>query len=380
MIAPLSRRGSLEHVQLPGLRLAALIALLPLAFALIACHRSDPEADAPWLSTPELALAQVLARPVFYNAPARPWLLTKRPELLEEDDRANDSQRTLGYVQAVQNPKQFRQLDRQQRFATVLVVGDPSQYRPILDHLLDTRDWKLAYLDHTALVFRREVAAAWQPKQLDELRARLAGASAKTRSRALAQLGTKLVAVRELPAAKSIIEEAEKADAGEAEVWSAQSNYRLALGDWKAAIASAEKALALEPESPSALGCMAQALYASKRFEEAFAVSARLLAKLPDEPGVLFYHARIAHEAKRGEDEVAALKKLIALAEKAQRPVSGYRIYLAQAYAGANERDRSIEEFDAALRDPDLPEEQRKYANESVMKLRAAAARKRLGQ
>jgi hypothetical protein len=105
-----------------------------------------------------------------------------------------------------------------------------------------------------------------------------------------------------------------------------------------------------------------------------------LLAKLPEEPGVLFYHAKIAHEAKRWEDEIAVMKRLIALAEKAQKPVSGYRIYLAQAYASAGERDKSIEEFDTALRDPDLPEEQRKYADESVMKLRAAAARKRMGQ
>lgn len=356
------------------------VALLLVALGLAACHRSDPATDAPWVSTPELALAQVEARPVFYNAPARPWLQAKRPELLENDDRATDSQRALGYVQAVQNPKQFRQLDRQQRFATVLLVGDPSQYRPILDHLLETRDWKLAYLDHAALIFRREVPAAWQPKQLDELRTKLANVSEKTRARVLAQVATKLVAVRELPAAKTVIDEAEKADNGEAEVWSAQANYRLALGDWKGAIASADKALKIEPESPAALGCMAQALYASKRFEEAFGFSARLLAKLPDEPGVLFYHAKIAHEGKRWEDEIPALKKLIALAEKAQRPVSGYRIYVAQAYASAGERDLSIAEFDAALRDPDLPEEQRKYANESVMKLRAAAARRRVGQ
>src|SRR3954469_2574649 len=95
-------------------------ALFLLVVLFAACQHRDPTADAPWVSTPELALAQVQARPVFYNAPARPWLLTKRPELLEDDDRGTDSQRALGYVQAVQNPKQFRQLDRQQRFATLL--------------------------------------------------------------------------------------------------------------------------------------------------------------------------------------------------------------------------------------------------------------------
>jgi tetratricopeptide (TPR) repeat protein len=163
-------------------------------------------------------------------------------------------------------------------------------------------------------------------------------------------------------------------------VWSAQANYRLALGDWKGAMVSAEKALAIDRESPSALGCMAQALYANKQFDEAFALSARLVAKLPEEPGVLFYHAKIAREAKRWEDEIEVLKRLIALAEKAQKPVSGYRIYLAQSYASAGERDKSIEEFDTAMRDPDLPEDLRKYADESVMKLRTGAARKRLGQ
>lgn len=352
---------------MPRLPRLVLAALLLLSFA--ACERKDAAADLPWVSTPELAIAQVPAKPLFYSPPARPWLISKRPELLAEDDRAPESPRVRAFAEALQNPKQFRQLDREHRFAALLLAGDPSQSRPLVEHLLETRDWKLAYLDHAGIVFRREVPEPWQPKRLDDLRTRAAALPPPLRAKVLAQAAAKLVAVRELAAVQSIIEEAQTADPNQVEVWTAQSNYRMVIGEWRGALASAERALRIEPESPAALGCMAQSLYASKRFDEAFAASTKLLAKLPEEPGVLFFHAKIAHEAKRWEAEANALKKLIALAQRAQRPVSGYRVYLGQSYASMGERDLGIVEFEQALADPDLPEEQRKFAEECVSKL-----------
>ena len=92
-------------------------------------------------------------------------------------------------MQAVQNPKLFRQLDRQHRFDTLLLVGDPSQYRPLLEHLLEAKDWTLQYLDHTSLIYRRSAETPWKPDDFVAIRERLA--EIRSRARNGAQPGRK---------------------------------------------------------------------------------------------------------------------------------------------------------------------------------------------
>jgi tetratricopeptide (TPR) repeat protein len=352
------------------IRLAAVSAialLLPLG----GCGgKRAPKSNAEWVTTPVMAVEGLQARLLFYNGPARPWLLQKRPDLLAEDDRARTSPKADAFAQAVQNPKLFRQLDRQHRFDAVLLTGDPSQARPLLEHFLEAQDWKLAYLDHTSLVFRREVAQPWSAARLDDLRQRLGAVSETERAQAWAAVAGKLVAVRELPTAKTIIDEARRADGGVAEVWSAEASYRLALGEWNAAAQTAQKALKLDGECLPALGTLAQSFYAAKRFAEAYAVSSRLVEKLPEDPGILFYHAKIAHESRHFDDEVRVLRKLIAMAERSGQAVSGYRVYLGQALGTSGEGEAALSEFRAALADPDLPPEQRNYAHECIGRLR----------
>src|SRR4051794_6291742 len=110
-----------------------ILVALSLAVVLTAgCDRANKGADEPWVATPALALETLSAKPIFYNAAARNWLVSRRPDLLENDDRGRDSKRADSFAQAVQEPKLFRQLDRQQRFQTLLLVGDPSESRPLL--------------------------------------------------------------------------------------------------------------------------------------------------------------------------------------------------------------------------------------------------------
>ena len=69
-------------------------------------------------------------------------------------------------MQAVENPKLFRQLDRQYRFDALLLIGDPSQYRQLLEHLLEANDWTLTYLDHAALIYKRGGSGREWPNQI----------------------------------------------------------------------------------------------------------------------------------------------------------------------------------------------------------------------
>ncbi len=353
---------------LPTLRSWA--AVLALALALSSCGRKEgAEPGVP--ATPEAALEGLKVTKLYYNGAARDWIAKEHPELLDPEDWGKISPRGGSLAQAAQEPRLFRRLDREAHFDAVLLVGDPTQFRPLLDHLLDTGDWKLRFLDHTSVVFQREAPEPWTPARLAEQRARAAKLADKPRARLLADLAVKLVAVREREQAKQIIAEAEKADDEVPEVWAAQASYRMALGDWKAAIASADKALTLDKACLPALGCKAQSLYATKRFGDAFAVSSTLLAKMPEEPGILFFHAKIAHEARKFGEEVAALEKLIAIAEKAGRSASGYRVYLGQAHVADANPDPALAEFGRALTDPDLPPEQRKFAEECLAQIDA---------
>lgn len=127
------------------------------------------------LTTPRLALEALTAKVLYFNGPAQPWLLAQRADLLTPEDRDARSTRARAFAQAVVSPTLFRQLDRQHRFDTLLFVGDPSQYRTLLDHLVERKDFTLAYVDHTSLVFKRPAVGKWSLAEVAAVRARLGG-------------------------------------------------------------------------------------------------------------------------------------------------------------------------------------------------------------
>src|SRR5690349_2474219 len=63
----------------------------------------------PLVTTPSLAIAALPAGSIYFNAPARPWLIAERPDSLTGEDRDPNSERAKEFRQAVQNPKLFRQ-------------------------------------------------------------------------------------------------------------------------------------------------------------------------------------------------------------------------------------------------------------------------------
>lgn len=324
----------------------------------------------PVLETPVLALEGLRAKAVYFNGPARPWLLAQRPDLVTEADRDSQSERTRAFAQAVLVPKLFRQLDRQWHFDAVLLVGDPSQYRPLLDHLVETKDWSLSYVDHMSLVFRRDVAGLWKIEDLQSVRGRFAGASARDRALFLAQTAGKLVAAREFAAGRQLLDEAAQLDARLPEIWSGLASYHMARGEYREAYAAVERALGLDSEYLPVLATKTQLLYATKNFSAAYALSTRLIERLPADPNLLFYHAKIAHEAHAYKAEITALENLIAQAEADGRPVSGYQIYLAQAYTAMGDGPRAIDVFMRVLNDPDLPQDQRDFARENIARIK----------
>jgi tetratricopeptide (TPR) repeat protein len=320
--------------------------------------------------TPKLALENLRAGSLFFNGPARPWLLEERPDLLTAEDRDENSERSKMLRQAVQNPKLFRQLDRRYRFDALLLVGDPSQYRPLLDHLVESKDWTLRYADHTSLVFGRGGGKAWDLADFQSVRTRFANVPARERAIVLGQTATKLLAAGRADDGKKLLDEADQLRTRQPEVANGLAIYHLGRGEWREAFAEVERALDADGDFLPAMATKTQLLYASKRFSEAYDLSQKIVAKLPDDPGMLFYHAKIAHEAHAYRAEIAALEKLIASADAESRAVGGYQIYLGQAFASAGDAPHALDSFMLALNDPDLPDDQRAFARENIARIK----------
>jgi tetratricopeptide (TPR) repeat protein len=314
-------------------------------------------------------IAAVPAGVLYFNAPARPWLLAQRPEALTPEDRDDRSERTRNFAQAVQNPKLFRKLDREYRFAVLLLVGDASQYRPLLDHLISAKDWQVAYLDHAGIIFRRGDPGGWKPSDVAALASRFSGP--RDQATFLAQAAAKLIAVREPQAARELLDRATALDQSVPEAWNGLALLHMSRGEWRAALSQADRALSLDDEFLPALATKTQVLFSVKKFSDAYDLSKRLVERQPEDPGTLFYHAKVAHEAHAYREEIKVLEKLIALAEKEARPVTGYRIYLAQAHAAAGAAKPSIEQFQLVLADPELTAEQRTFAQETLAQVKS---------
>ncbi len=326
-------------------------------------------AHAPWrpqsveLTTPKLALAQLPNQPLFFTTPAREWLAKEKPACIPELAKDPGSALSKRMPQATQEPAAFRELDREVRFSGIWLLGDPSWFKPLLEHLLETKDFAVVYVDHSSIIFRRG-SGGDEAEQVDPIESAKAFHDRRERAYYLAHTATRLALLRQGEAAARALRAAEDNSADLPDVWSGWSTYRMTKGDWNHALTAAERALAIDPSFVPGIACKVQSLFATKRFQEASRLSERLVTSSPEDPAILFYHAKLAHEARAFDTEIDALQRLIALGEKAGINVSGYRIYLGQALAHKGEGYDAANQLALALLDTTLPREQRKKADE----------------
>lgn len=295
-----------------------------------------------------------------------------KPDLLASGDKEEHSQRAIDFARALQDPRVFRQLDRRERFDTLLLAGEVNQFRPLLEHVLDTQDFSLVYLDHTSFVFRRAPVRKWVPEDFEAVRQRFAGRPAREDAEFLAQAAGRLLAVSQPALAKNCLDEALAKDKKSAAAWTQSGYYSERMRQWDQALTDADTALEIQEDYAPAMVLRAQALFATKRYDTAYSVTEKLIDMTPRDPQILFLHARIAHQARAFQSEVAALKTLIELAQKAGQPAGGYRIYLAQAYASSRQTQSSLEEFEKLSSDDTLTVEQREYVLDSIHRIRTS--------
>ncbi len=313
------------------------------------------------LTTPAFAVDALNARTLFYTPLARETLSTKRPGLLNPAE-----EKAFGL--AAQNPVLWRQLDHRLHFDALLLSGDANVYRPLLQHLLETHDWVLTYLDQTSMIWKRRPATAWTPDDLSALEKKFAGAD---RALFLVGVANKVLALGQTQLAKSLLDQAIALDGKSADARTQLALYHAQIGQWQGALDGCNRALAIDPNFSPALNAKAQILLGQGRFDEALEISQRIADADPQDPAALFLNAKIAHAAHAFQSEIKTMRALLELAEKCGAPTSGYRIYLGQAYATDGQAQPSLDEFQKAAAANDLSTEQRKFVEEAIARIKS---------
>ena len=324
--------------------------------------KSAPDVSEANIGNAQRVMASLRGKPVYYTEAAKSELKVHRSEALA----AADDEKS--YFSAAQNPALFRQLDHRLHFDSLLLAGDPGAFRPLLRHLLETRDWTVVFVDQAHIVWQRPPATRWTPAMIEPMKAELSG---KNRAAFLIGVANKLLALGQARDAKALLDEALALVPKSAEGQTQLALYHVQIGQWPEALAACDRALSARKNYPAALAAKAQIFFGAKRYDEALAVSQKAVDTNPRDPAVLFLDAKIAHEAHAFQREIRSLETLIDLAVAQGAPVSGYRIYLAQAYAADSRAQPAIEEFQKAAAAGDLTREQRAFVEESIARIKS---------
>jgi tetratricopeptide (TPR) repeat protein len=336
------------------------LALATLIFGVVELVSAHHEPVDPRLEHEQMAIERLQdVHYLFFSPASHTDLQGARPDLVAA---ANEH----SFAKALQVPSVFRALDHERQFEAVLFSGDTTTYKPLLDHLIETKDFTLTWLDNAVLIFRRRGATPWTQADLAATVAKFQG---ENQARFLSGAATRLIAIGEMPMAKSALDQAQPNGAHLPEYWTALALYDGDIERWKEAVDALDRALSLNNDYTPAMTTKAQILFGARRYDEALEISDKVVEEHPDDPSMLFMQATISHEAHAYQREIAVLKHLIDLADAQGDSTTGYRIYLGQAYAEIGEGPPSLEQFKLALNAPDITPGQKKFAEDCVAKL-----------
>jgi len=334
-----------------------------------------PEPLSPELETPKIAMEQIdpsrRAKPLFFTIAALPYMKEhwaewsgafRLPTPLPEEI-AVPCDATL------QSPSDWRALDRKWRFGALLLMGDPANFRPLLDYLRKSPDWTLTQIDPTSLVFERSPARAWTTANLPQLLAVFQTHSATEQKMARIWIAHRLMYLGEMPTARMLLDEVIKMDGQFPQGWTELAQLHGMQGKWEEALSAAERALSFDNHFRPAQMVQAHALYALGKFNRALDITRELYQAAPADLPTLLLHAKASHEAHAFVEEIDVLQRMIALLQGNSQPVGAWQIYLGQAYAATGYNTLAVDQFKTALQDINLSETQRAFVQKALERL-----------
>jgi tetratricopeptide (TPR) repeat protein len=261
------------------------------------------------------------------------------------------------------NPGAWRELDRKHRFGAVYFLGRPQEFRPLLDHLLNSPDWRLGWVDQHGLCFLRGAGTPWSPGEPPESESTVEAEKMARTALNLSAAGRNGDARRWFTAALELAPRS-------VPVAAMHASFLAQRGQWNEALSEAERALVFRSGYMPALQIKVQTLLELRRPAEAWRTAEELLKVSPRDLFSLFLHARAANAVGAFYSEQNSLERLIAISARSGLPVENYRIYLGQCFARQGFGQQALDQFDLVLSSPGLGEEQRRI----VMDARQAVA------
>ncbi len=309
-------------------------------------------------------------------------LINQVPELDERKTFANPS--ALGHMMLIaphaagrvsladsarlsKNSTQWREEFRRVRWNAVLLSGAIGEYRPLLEHLIDSPDWHLASVTNHGFLFL--YGAGLPARSLDST---FHFGNNQDTAVYLAQITPYYDAIRRTADARTCIERALQIAPENVLVLSHAATFAAAHKRWQDAMSYARRVLSRDDLSSHAKLIQTLALLETGEAAKAQELVNQVLLQAPDDPYTLFLSARIGRALNDYVTEAESLEKVVAIAQRAGTSTANYRIYLGQAYAKQSLADPALQHYRAALNSGQLNAEQVEEVQDAIRSIEAA--------
>jgi tetratricopeptide (TPR) repeat protein len=320
-------------------------------------HRGDTIHALPLLAPVELAdaLKNTSSQALFANATGLSQFLLFAPDAV---GRLTPQQAAALSI----NPPAWRKAARSAGWTAVALTGAAAEYRPLLEHLVTSSDWRLARVTNQGYLFLRGAGEPLPP--LDPPTFRLA--SDRDTAIYLAQIAERYDAIRRPSDATACLDLALELAPNDVTVLSHAASFAAGRKRWQDAITYTGRALKQDPAFTHAKLVRSLALLETGEAQQAQNLCDEILAEAPDDLYTLFLYARICRTLHDYAQEAYTLERLVALSEKAGLSTVNYRIYLGQAYARQGLPEPALKNYRLVLDSGTLGPEQAQEIRDAI--------------
>lgn len=259
------------------------------------------------------------------------------------------------------DPVEWRKAARRSGWRAVVLAGSPAEYRELLDHLVESPDWRLAAIRPGGFLYLRD---GQLPAELPGTEDFEAGSQRAT-ARSLARLSEKFEAIGDVGAARKAIFRALELVPKDIEVLIHAAHFAAARERWHDVQEHAEDALGVRPGHPHASYLLALAGLESGDLTLARSAVDRAASRSRD-PSVLLLKARICRAQRDFLSEAETLRDLVSVYPEASVARVEALVFLGQAWASAGQAPLALKAYREALESGLLPPEQRGDVEESL--------------
>jgi tetratricopeptide (TPR) repeat protein len=323
-------------------------------------HRHQTVGALPLLAAVELAEAvkDVPAQVVFANPAALSQLLLLAPEAVGPVRPQQSAALSV-------NPPAWRKASRAAGWTAVVLTGPVSEYRPLLEHLITSSDWRLTRVTNQGYLFRR---AGGESAQLPDPETFRLGSDRDT-AIYLAQLAERFDAIRRPTDATASLNRALELAPNDVTTLSHAASFAAGRKRWQDALTYTGRALEQDSGSMHTKLVRALALLETGEAYQAQNLCDEILSQAPNDPYTLFLYARICRTIHDYAQEAHTLERLVALTEKAGQSSVHYRIYLGQSYTRQGLPEPALKNYRLVLESGTLGPEQAREIRDAITEI-----------